>query len=474
MAGIGFRLVKLLRSDDVYQKLGGAVASIFLSSGPWLCTILSIAMISIISSPNIDPIEHQKFRIIINYTYVCSLVLFSLLEMVTTRYLADAIYLRQEKVIPTLYCWLVAGLLAVTTLIAGVFYSIANLDWKIVAVSCLLLSSVTLIWCAMIFLSACKDYAQITFAFVIGMVTSVAGSWFLGAYLELGMMGQLLGFTLGQVIIATLLSYRVFSEFGIGFLNPSDYLQYYSHKRVFTFVGLFYALAIWTDKVIFWLSPQTSERVAYLFYKSSAYDTGIFLAYLSVVPSTAFFLVQMETRFYLGYRKYLSLMDNKAPLRLIEKRRVEIIEILRSDVVRLLVFQSFLTIPALVLAPEILQELNLPIIYSTVVRYGLIGSALHIFLLFCNIIILYFDLPWVVIKNYLAFLILNTVFSLITTFMDSRFHGLGYATASLVALIISVISLNSVLKQATFLIFIRQPLSPPSSRPIEFDRVSLK
>lgn len=474
MAGIGFRLVKLLRSDDVYQKLSGAIASIFLSSGPWLCTILSIAVISILSSPNLDPVEHQKFRIIINYTYVCSLVLFSLLEMVTTRYLADAIYLRQEKVIPTLYCWLIAGILAVTTAIAATFYTVAQLDWKVVAISCLLLSSVTLIWCAMIFLSACKDYAQITFAFIIGMIASIGLSWTLGNHFEMGMPGQLLGFTLGQVLIASMLSYRVFAEFGVGFLNPSDYLQYYSHKRVFTFVGLFYSLAIWTDKLIFWLSPNTSERVAYLFYKSSAYDTGIFLAYLSVVPSTAFFLVQMETRFYLGYRKYLSLMDNKAPLRLIEKRRVEIVEILRSDVVRLLVFQSFLTIPALVLAPEILSELNLPIIYATVVRYGLIGSALHVFLLFCNIIILYFDLPWVVIKNYFLFLVLNTVFSYITTLMDARFHGLGYATAALVSLVVSVLTLNSVLKQATFLIFIRQPLSPPSARPIEFDRVSLK
>ena len=51
-----------------------------ISSGPWLCTILSIAIISVLGGPSENPLDHQVFRIIINYTYAGSLIGFALLE----------------------------------------------------------------------------------------------------------------------------------------------------------------------------------------------------------------------------------------------------------------------------------------------------------------------------------------------------------------------------------------------------------
>jgi len=474
VAGIGFRLAKLLRSDDPYSQVTGVVASIFLSSGPWLCTILSIFAISILSSPNVDPLDHQVFRIIINYTYVGSLVLFSLIEMVATRYLADNIYLKQERVIPTLFCWIAIGVMGLAIALGTAFYSFAYLPWQVTLMAVTLLAAVTLIWAATVFLSACKDYLRITMAFFFGMIVSVGGSYVFGNELGLGMKGQLLGYTLGQVLIATELSIRIFREFGTGFLNPSDFPEYFQRKRIFAFLALSYALAIWVDKIIFWLAPATSERVASIFFKSSAYDAGIFLAYLTIVPSAAYFLVQIETRFYMAYRRYLSMMDNRAPLMLIDRRRTELIEILRRDTSRLVIFQAFITVPCVILAPEILAALDLPILYATVFRYGLLGAAMHILVLFSNIILMYFDSPTVALRNYFLFLMLNGALAYGTTFLDRRFHGMGYALATLVTLVVSILSLNDVLARATFLIFNRQPLSTPAVRPLEFDRLSLK
>ena len=113
MAGIGFQLSKLLNSSDVTSKIKGATASVFLSSGPWLCTILSIAIISLVMRDRIDIVEQQLFRIIINYTYVVSLIGFGLIEMATTRYVADVLYLSQEKIIPTLFAGLSCGILGI-------------------------------------------------------------------------------------------------------------------------------------------------------------------------------------------------------------------------------------------------------------------------------------------------------------------------------------------------------------------------
>jgi|GEM_PF-1307551 len=473
MAGIGYHINRLLRSDNLFSKLGGISASVFFSSGPWLCTILSIACITSLTSDRLEPMERQLFRIIINYTYAGSLILFSVIEILTTRYMADSIYLRQEKVLPTLYCLISLIVLTTTTIAGSIFYSMSGIGWQITVLATVLLSTVGLIWCSMIFLSACKDYFQIAMSFCLGMACSIGISLVWGMQAKFSLREQLASFALGQMVTVFSLGYRIFKEFGTGYLSPRDYTWFCSQHRLLILVGLFYSSAIWIDKIIFWLGP-TGERVAPMFYKSSAYDSGVFVAYLSIVPAMAYFLVTIETKFYSAYRRYFSLIDNKAPLSLIERGRVEIIDVVRQDIWGLIVFQSFVTIPSLVFAPQIMQYLGFSPIHATVFRYGLIAAALHVFLLFTNILILYLDVPKVVAKNYGLFLLMNGLFSYLSAVSDYRYHGVGYALAALIALVGSVTSLNRILEEMNFFVFMKQPLAKPAHKPLEFEWVSLK
>ena len=67
--------------------------------------------------------------------------------------------------------------------------------------------------------------------------------------------------------------------------------------------GLLYNLGIWIDKLIFWFTPSTSEPVLGPLRASIIYDLPIFLAYLSIVPGMAVFLVRVETDFAEAVRR---------------------------------------------------------------------------------------------------------------------------------------------------------------------------
>ncbi len=459
MAGIGFRLNRLLQSDDVLSKFGGVLASALLSSGPWLATIVSIATISLWMPGGGDPIEKQIFRVIINYTYAFSLISFSAFEMTTTRYLADLIYLRQDRVIPTLFTRMVSVALGISGLIGILFYSVAGLDWQISTIGVSLLCLVTLIWCCMIFLSACKDYVHISLSFVLGAVFGVASAWILGTFFSPRMSSHLLGFTMGQAFTAMALVYQIYREFGWGFLEPRDFISHMNKHRMLILVGLFYSLSIWVDKIIFWIVQPTSEKVAPYFYKSSAYDTATFLAYLTIIPALAYFMVRTETSYYLHYRRYFSFIDHKAPLDVVEKERSRIISSVQRSMVELLVLQGVVTLSSLFFASHLIQFLKLPAIYTTVFKYGLIAAPLHVFMLFCNILILYLDLPRKACVNYLIFFIFSAVLSFVSTQLDYRYHGLGYLIASLIALIFSVVSLRDAFSKMNYYIFMKQLLT---------------
>ena len=122
-----------------------------------------------------------------------------------------------------------------------------------------------------------------------------------------GSEGLLFGFVAGNsVLLFTLLAlvartYPAKQLLAFGFLR---------RNQVFTslaFTGFFYNFAIWADKFIFWFNPLTGETVIPPLRSSPIYDLPIFLAYLSIVPGMAVFLVRIETdfavhceRFYTG------------------------------------------------------------------------------------------------------------------------------------------------------------------------------
>ena len=69
-------------------------------------------------------------------------------------------------------------------------------------------------------------------------------------------------------------------------------------------VGLLYNLAIWIDKIVFWFAADTGMNVIGPLRASVIYDMPVFLAYLSIIPGMAVFLVRFETDFVEWYDKF--------------------------------------------------------------------------------------------------------------------------------------------------------------------------
>ena len=78
------------------------------------------------------------------------------------------------------------------------------------------------------------------------------------------------------------------------FLGRQSYLS-------LALTGFFYNLGVWVDKFVFWANPLVSDPVIGPLRASIIYDIPIFLAYLSIVPGMAVFLVRVETDFAESY-----------------------------------------------------------------------------------------------------------------------------------------------------------------------------
>lgn len=457
MAGVGFRLTKYFTEKDFFKNLKGSLYSIIISSGPWLISVLTIAALGIFARRNLDDKEVLVFRSIINYSFAFSLLIFGVIELPLTRYLADKLYVGDKSSFRNVFLMVAMVFVLICSLASGIFYS--NFDWgaDLILMCMGLLVSILLTWHAMVFLSAAKHFHQIVISFGLGAISSIVFGLTFGHFY--GLMGYVGGYTLGQILLAIFLTRNLFTEFPEYNYLTFDVLDYFFRYKKMIFIGFFYYLGIWADKFVFWFSKEGTQ-VEGLFYTSQSYDTAIFLSYLSIVPSLAVFLVNVETNFYVKYAYYFKSIQNKNDLNFIDSAAFDIIESFQSTFGAMIRLQAFLSLGLWIFAEQLMQILYLPQTLVPIFKYGLIGSFFQVLFLVLNIVLLYFKESDKVLRNYTFFMVTNLSFTwLLITFEGSlRFHGFGYLTSSFLTFLISFWSLNHTLKNLNYITFMRQPI----------------
>ncbi|MCX7934788.1 MAG: exopolysaccharide Pel transporter PelG, partial [Planctomycetota bacterium] len=155
MAGIGFRLQHLLR-PGTYRGIAAAYCyAAFITAGPWLLSIGALQILALAASwCEISRHDALIFRTIVIYTYAGTLILTGLIQMGTTRYVADRLYVNDTLALAPCYQWTAIGVALVSGLLASIFYAHSSMGITISLAAIALFQSVAINWLGMVFLSA--------------------------------------------------------------------------------------------------------------------------------------------------------------------------------------------------------------------------------------------------------------------------------------------------------------------------------
>jgi polysaccharide biosynthesis protein PelG len=456
MAGIGFHLKKMLDQESYFSTLKAYLYSANVSSGPWLVSILVIGLLGVIQAENVPFQQINVFRATLIYIYAFSLIVVGLLQMPLTRYLADLLFARDIKMYLPAYCasliatGLLQGLIAIP---AFFFFTDWSVNYALHAVICYLV--VSFIWIAMIFVSAVKDFKTISRAFLIGGLVSVVSAYYLGRVW--GQEGYLMGFTLGQFIIFLILTMRLAVEFPTNLAVSFDFLRYFKLFPTLIMIGFLYNMAIWVDKFVFWFGP-TGEQVDAFLYSYAIYDAPIFMAYLTIIPSLAIFLLHVETDFYQRYTGYYGAIVKKKSLATIMAKKRSMVQSVIKNIRRLLKSQGVITLIAILAVPLMITILNLSWLSLTIMKIGILAAFLHALLLFLSILLLYFDFRLEALILNLMFFVLNGCLTWITILLGPLYYGYGYLAACFITLLTGVIVFDYKIRNLEYLTFMKQPV----------------
>ena len=455
MAGIGFELRKLLRSESYSGLLQAYSFAGIISSGPWVLSILGVMLVGIISIGRVYPAELiVQFLVSVTYLMAVSLIYTGFLQLMFTRYVADRLFEKKDEIIlPNLI-----GALTLITFIGGILGLIAlfiffdqDIKYRLLMLSGVIVLSN--IWIVVVFLSGMKAYRLILGVFFIGYSITVFASLALESF---GLNGLLAGFVIGQMVLLFLMLAMVIHEYPGTKLISFDFLN---HKQIFislALTGFFYNLGIWADKFIFWFNPITSEQIIGPLRASVIYDIPIFLAYLSIIPGMAVFLVRMETDFAEAYNNFYTSVREGDTLEHIEHLKDEMVITVRQGIYEIFKVQGLTVVLLYLLGTKILQWIGISPLYIHLFQIDIAAVGVQVLLLAILNVLFYLDFLMIALGLCFLFTVSNIIFTFITLQLGPQFYGYGFALSLVLTSLIGLALLSKKLDRLEYETFMLQ------------------
>jgi len=438
MAGIGFELRELLRRDSLWGLVRAYAYAGLISSGPWVLSILGVMGIGMLSVGPVAAVEVRQFLVSVTYLMAGSLILTGALQLTFTRFIADRLFDKEERsVLPNLLGALTLAIGAAGVLGSLVFVPLpeamawAHLGGSVVYRVLLVVTLATLsgCWITVVLLSGLKEYRRVMGSFLAGYFVAFVAALTLRPF---GLSGLLAGFLTGQILLLFLMLALVVARY------PSDRLvsfEFLDRRRAYlslSVTGLLYNVGIWIDKLIFWFTPSTSEPVLGPLRASIIYDLPIFLAYLSILPGMAVFLVRVETDFAEEYHAFFDAVRGGETLGEIRRRRDRLTLAVRRGVSEILKIQGITVLVLLLAGPRLLDYVGISRLHLQLFSIDLVGVAMQVLMLAVFNVLFYLDERRAVLSLAALFVATNVALTIASQVAGLAFYGYGFALSTAV------------------------------------------
>ena len=456
MAGIGFTLQRMLDRGSYTATIQTYSYAGLISSGPWVLSILSILLVGLISQGSQLLSDHLTYYLVtVTYMMCGSLILTGGTQLLFTRFVSDRLYEKHHSMITGN----LMGVLMLVTLISGVLgilctpFLFFNKDplYRALVTACFVV--LCNFWIVMIFLSALKSYNRIIITMGIGYSGIVVLSLLL---IKLGGHGLLLAFFIGKCLLLFSFLLDIVRRFGCDRLQSFDFLTPSKVHPSLLLTGTIYSLALWADKFIFWLTPQTSSAVAGLLRSSVIYDLPMFLAYLTMIPGMAVFFVRFETDFARSYHRYYDAILGHQPLERLYQYKGEMIAAVARGLYAIVKVQGVTIVILFLWSREILIFLGISPHYQALLEVNMISVGLQVVLMAIMSVFFYLDRRRDTLNMATVFLVTNIVGTLITIGLDPSTYGYGLLFSTVITALLGLARLNQVLTHLQFETFMQR------------------
>ncbi len=460
MAGIGFELKRLFHKKGVLNTTKAYGYATVICAGPMLLgVILLLGIMTLCTIFNTATADRELLICMITYTLLASVTVTSFFSMVVTRYVADMLFEEENQAVLPCFWGSTVIMMAVGSILYGIFLLFSGASLVQGLLCFVLFGELIIVWNAMSFLSAIKDYKGIFMSFL----TSVAVSILLGAlllWLKFPVVEALLfAVSVGYGIMLVwdvILLHRYFPHTSLGAFT---FLKWIDAFLPLALSGLFMNIGMFSHLVIMWFS-DIKVHVHGLFYGAPWHDVPALLAFMTALMTTVNFVVSVEVNFYPKYRNHYSLYNDKGTIKDILQSEKEMLDTLKTEIFYTALKQLLFTATCIALGGYLLDLL--PLGFNEIMRgyfrtlcvaYGLyaIGNMLMLILLYFT------DYKGACVTTAI-FAISTILLTLVSLLFSNVYYGFGFLIAAMIFVIATALRLDYFTRKLPYYILSVQPL----------------
>jgi uncharacterized membrane protein len=431
MAGIGWRLEKMMDRDSLSGSLGAFITGVAVTSGPWLLTTLVLVLVRIGAAQSLS-LQVMQVEQVITVVYATVIVLSAPIDIVLSRFAADRVYEKRRDQIAAPLRTVVSVCLVGFMVVGALAMHLAGFPRELAIPGTVLAAIVSAQWLLLSAAGGLSSPGIIVRAFAAGAPLSVVAAYALPQLELFGATGYLYGYGVGQLVTLGLLLHGTMRAL------PDEEDEHATLGNAFREYWMLAAAAfcfhagLWVDKVIL---DVTGAEAAPIYAACAA------IAWLTVIPAAAFLFVNIETVFHRRFRAYYAALHAGASLpeleRLVRDLRTEVDETLRGTSA----VQAGVTLIAIMSAPTIVAALRLPAHHDLTLAWLLLGAGLQVVAVSTTLLLYYFDFRREALLTASAQLVTN---GLLTFAIggSSQALGLGYALACAITCVVSLVLLR--------------------------------
>ena len=304
---------------------------------------------------------------------------------------------------------------------------------------------------------------MIGYAFLSGATVTGVAFYLVTRFVNLSSMNIYLAtylllsvFTLGLIITLLLLSYVLITTFQVQKTEGQfNYFHYYDQYPKLFFIGLLYGLGVWSINWIIWFG-EGAIQLENAFIYNPIYDNAVFWGYLTVIPTLIFFVVIVETRFYIVYKTFYSLVNGDGSLAQIKEAKKRMQIVLKQELERLFRNQLIITIVIISFSGYFFDQFHMGDDFIGIFRFTAIGAFANISFLIVILLLLYFEDQTGALRGTIYFFGINCISTVVLLPFGFDGYGLSYCIGSVVALIYSLTRLISYVDEIDYHTFCHQ------------------
>ncbi len=391
------------------------LGAVVIAAGPWLVSIVALAIVSVTMTPVLGFEAVEDLRLTVVYAFCLAPLVAGPVGAIVARMIAAEVDGGEVRQAPALFLVAAIGSALVAEVLAlGLVPLLGIAPFEVAAAFVFLTGAAALLWTSFAVLTALKAYRHLIWSFSGGMTVAVA-CIMAGTRGTIDTEFLIWSFTAGIAISVCLAVIRVrLAASG----SDGDLIQalrdILGEARRLWLLGLgvlLAVMAVWADKWVYWFTPEAMRSAAgFLHY--SPYDSVMFVAHISTIPTYAVLLLFHDSKLRSGVETFRARLPDGSTYGNIRGSVEALGQTVWSGLFSIVFLQAALTSAMVLMAPALAKSLDFSFVQLLTLRVGLIAVFFHAVFYLCCAVILVCNRARLFLILQAAFLVLNFAGSL--------------------------------------------------------------